>query len=74
MTLQAANKAAQNATPFNVVYFGPVGDGDLLLDVLLRSYNEGKYIKDISLIAANNRNEARFLGNQSIKHDSAFDN
>ena len=73
LTLQAANKAAQNATPFNVVYFGPVADGDLLLDILPGSYSEEKY-KNFSLIAANHQDEARFLGNQSNKYDSDFDN
>ena len=72
--LQKACVTAQNKTPFNVVYFGPVVDGDFLLDIIPRSYNEGKFVKNISFIAANNQNEARFLGNQSIKTNADFNN
>ena len=71
--LQKANLNAQNATPFNIVYFGPVVDEDFLLDILPRLYSEGKFVKNISIIASNNQNEARFLGNQSIKTDEDFD-
>ena len=72
-TLQEANVAAQNATPYNVVYFGPVVDGNLLLDILPRSYSQGNYIKNVSMIVSNNQNEARFLGDQNIKTDADFD-
>ena len=72
--LQQANINAQNATPSNVVYFGPVVDNDFLLDIIPRSYNEGKYLKNITMIAANNQNEARFLGNQSIQTNADFNN
>lgn len=72
-TLQRANRNAQNATPFNVIYFGPVVDNDLLLDIPSRSYSEGNLVKNISIIASNNQNEARFLGNQSIKSNIDFD-
>ena len=72
--LRNANLKAQAATPFNLAYFGPTIDGNLLLDILPRSYNEGKYIKDLSLITSDNRNESRFLGNQSIKTNADFNN
>ena len=72
--LQKANMNAQNATQFNAVYFAASIDGDLLLDIPPRSYNEGKFVKNISMIAANNQNEARFVGNQSIKTNADFNN
>ena len=72
--LQQANINAQKATPFNVDYFGPVIDGDFLLDILPRSYSAGKYAKDIALIVSHNEDEARFLGDQNIKTNADFDN
>ena len=72
--LQQANINAQNATPINVVYFGPVVDHSFLLDIIPRSYNKGKFLKNITMVAANNQNEARFLGNQSIKSNADFNN
>lgn len=72
--LQAANKAAQNTTPFDVVYFGPVVDKSLIQDIIPRSYSKGSYNKKITMIAGNTQNEARFLGNQSIKASADFDN
>ena len=72
--LQQANINAQKATPFNVVYFGPVIDGDFLLDILPRSFSAGKYVKDIALIVSHNEDEARFLGDQNIKTNADFDN
>ena len=72
--LQQSNINAQNATPFNINYFGPTIDGDFLLDILPRSYNEGKYIKNLTLIAAYNQDETRFVGNQSIETNADFDN
>lgn len=70
--LQDANKKAQSATPFNVVYFGPVIDKDFIVDILPRAYTKGDYVKNVTMIAANNQNEARFLGNQSIKSNADF--
>ena len=72
--LQQANRNTQNATPFNAVYFGPTVDGDLIRDIIPRSYNQGKYVKKLKLIAGNNQNEARFLGNQTIETNADFDN
>ncbi|KAL8686642.1 MAG: hypothetical protein Q9218_006964, partial [Villophora microphyllina] len=72
--LQQANIYAQNATPFNTFYFGPTVDGDFVRDIPSRSYNDGKYVKELKLIAANNQDESRFLGNQSIKTNADFDN
>ena len=72
--LQKASINAQNATPFNVVYFGPVIDNDLLLDIIPRSYNKGNFVKNVTMVAANNQNEARFLGNQSIRSNADFYN
>lgn len=72
--LQRANIKAQDATPFNTFYFGPTIDGDLIQDIVPRLYNQGKYVKNIKLIAANNQNEARFLGNQTINTNADFDN
>ncbi|KAL8731714.1 MAG: hypothetical protein Q9181_004203 [Wetmoreana brouardii] len=72
--LQQANLNAQNATPFNVFYFGPTIDADFVPDILPRSYNGGKYVKELKLIATDNQNEARFLGNQSIKSNADFNN
>ena len=70
--LQAANKAAQANTPFNVDYFGPVVDGDLLLDILPRSYTKGEYIKNLDIITSHNEDEARFLGSQTIATNADF--
>ena len=70
--LQQANINAQKKTPFNCVYFGPVVDQDFLLDILPRSYNKGRYLNNISMITANNQNEARFLGSQKIESDADF--
>ena len=72
--LQKANIDAQKSTPFNVVYFGPVIDGDFIVDALPRAYQRGKYVKHLSMIASDNTNESRFLGNQSIRTDVDFDN
>ncbi len=72
--LQQANQNAQNASQFNTAYFGPVVDKNLLLDIIPRSYNEGKFLKSISMVAGNNQNEARFLGNQSINSNADFNN
>ena len=72
--LQQANIAAQNATPFNVVYFGPTIDGDFIVDLVPRSYSRGKYVKGLRFISSHNQNEARFLGNQTIKTNQDFDN
>ena len=72
--LQAANKAAQKDVPFNVDYFGPVVDGDLILDILPRSYKKGNYIKNLPIITSHNEDEARFLGDQTIKTNADFDN
>lgn len=71
--LQQANINAQNATPFNTIYFGPTVDGDLIQDIVPRSYNQGKFVKKLKLIAGNNQNEARFLGNQTIDTNADFD-
>ncbi|KAL8706260.1 MAG: hypothetical protein Q9201_000697 [Fulgogasparrea decipioides] len=72
--LQQANINAQNAAPFNVFYFGPTIDADFVPDILPRSYSRGKYVKELKLIAADNQEEARFIGNQSIKTNADFDN
>ena len=72
--LQKANKDVQSTTPFNAVYFGPTIDGDFLTDILPRLYNNGMYVKNVTLITSNNEHEARFLGNQSIKTDADFEN
>lgn len=72
--LQQANIAAQNATPFNVVYFGPTVDGDFIPDLVPRLYSRGKYVEGLRFITSDNRNEMRFLGNQSIKTNADFDN
>ncbi|KAL8642971.1 MAG: hypothetical protein Q9228_000416 [Teloschistes exilis] len=72
--LQQANINAQNATPFNVFYFGPTVDADFITNILPRSYSQGKYVKTLELIAANNQDETRFLGDQSIETNADFDN
>ncbi|KAL8870897.1 MAG: hypothetical protein Q9174_003161 [Haloplaca sp. 1 TL-2023] len=72
--LQKANVDAQNDTPFNIFPFGPSIDGDLVLDVPSRSYSQGNYIRNLTIIAAHNQNEARFLGSQTIETDADFDN
>ncbi|KAL8925332.1 MAG: hypothetical protein Q9208_003622 [Pyrenodesmia sp. 3 TL-2023] len=72
--LQDANLKAQSTMPFNVNYFGPVIDGDFIVDLLPRAYSMGKFNKNIAVITSNNLDEARFLGNQSIKTDADFDN
>ncbi|KAL9123685.1 MAG: hypothetical protein Q9217_006908, partial [Psora testacea] len=72
--LQAANIKSQTTAPFDVEYFAPTVDGDLLPDIPARLYNEGKYIKDIDMIAAHNANEGRLFANQSAKTDADFDN
>ncbi|KAL8631018.1 hypothetical protein Q9189_003299, partial [Teloschistes chrysophthalmus] len=72
--LQQANINAQNATPFNVFYFGPTVDADFIPNILPRSYSQGKYVKTLELVAANNQDETRFLGNQSIETNADFDN
>ena len=72
--LQQANMEALSATPLNVNYFGPVVDGDLIVDALPRAYSRGKFNKNLSIIISNNQNESLFLGNQSITTDADFDN
>lgn len=72
--LQAANVNAQRTMPFHVNYFGPVIDDDFIVDLLPRAYSRGNLSKDVRVITSHNQNEARFLGNQSVKTDADFDN
>ena len=72
--LQSANAAAQGQTPFNVGYFTPVVDGDLVPDIPPRAYNNGQFIKSLSFMDSNEQNEARLLGNQSIATNADFNN
>ncbi|KAL8937910.1 MAG: hypothetical protein Q9211_003450 [Gyalolechia sp. 1 TL-2023] len=72
--LQRANIEAQSMVPFDVTYFGPVIDGDFIVDLLPRAYRRGKFHKDVGVITAHNPNESRFLGNQSIQTNADFDN
>ena len=72
--LMSANAAAQAQTPFNVAYFAPVVDGDLVPDTPPRAYVNGKFIKGLSFLASNEQNEARLLGNQSIATNADFNN
>ena len=70
-----ANVAAQAQTPFNVAYFSPVVDGDLVPDIPPRAYKNGRFIKEtLSFLVSNEQDEARFLGNQSISTNGDFDN
>ena len=72
--LMKANVAAQAQTPFNVAYFAPIVDGNLVPDIPSRAYNDGKFIKSLSFLASNEQNEARLLGNQSVSTNADFDN
>ncbi|KAI4166703.1 MAG: hypothetical protein LQ343_007826 [Gyalolechia ehrenbergii] len=72
--LQQANMKAQSTIPFNVNYFGPIIDGDFIVDLLPRAYRRGKFNKNLSVITSDNENESRFLGNRSIKTNADFDN
>ncbi|KAL9125796.1 MAG: hypothetical protein Q9217_005051 [Psora testacea] len=72
--LRNANVKAQAETPFNVAYFAPTVDGDLLPDIIPRLYNQGNFNKNLAIIASHNENESRFLGNQSINTNEDFNN
>ncbi|KAL8938356.1 MAG: hypothetical protein Q9216_003936, partial [Gyalolechia sp. 2 TL-2023] len=72
--LQQANLKAQGTIPFNVNYFGPIVDGEFIVDLLPRAYSAGKFNKNLGVITSDNQNESRFLGNQSIETNADFDN
>ncbi|KAG8529268.1 uncharacterized protein KY384_005903 [Bacidia gigantensis] len=72
--LQKAQKQAQVSGPFNVQFFTPVVDDDVLLDYPTRLLKEGKYFKNVTMIAAHNFNEGRHFANQSVSTDADFDN
>lgn len=72
--LQQANAKAQSAIPFNTDYFGPIIDGEFIVDLLPRAYHRGKFNRNVRVITSDNQNEARFLGNQSIETNADFDN
>lgn len=72
--LQQANMKAQSAIPFNTDYFGPIIDGDFIVDLLPRAYRRGKFNKNVQIITSDNQNESRFLGNQSIETNADFNN
>ena len=72
--LQAANVESQAGSPFAVEYFAPNVDGDLLPDIPPRLYNEGRFIKNIDMMASHNADEGRLFSNQSAKTNADFDN
>ncbi|KAL9101699.1 MAG: hypothetical protein Q9163_003064 [Psora crenata] len=71
--LQAANIASQLTGPFGVEYFAPTVDGALLPDIPSRLYNEGRFIRNIDMMAAYNANEGRLFGNESVRTDADFE-
>ena len=71
--LQQANAKAQSIIPFNTNYFGPIIDGDFIVDMLPRAFASGKFNKNINMITSHNQAESRFLGNHSIRTDAEFD-
>ena len=71
--LKNANIKSQVTAPFDVEYFAPTVDGDLLPDIPARLYNEGRFIKNIDMLAAHNADEGRLFGNQSAKTNADFD-
>ena len=72
-TLMEANRKAHVDMPFLTLYFFPNVDGDLIPDIPLRLYSQGKFNKDLAMIAANNNNEASLLTNNSVTTDAQYD-
>ena len=72
--LQQANLKAQGTIPFNTNYFGPTIDGNFIVDLLPRAFSKGKFNKKVRVVTADNQDESRFIGNQSIQTDADFDN
>ncbi|KUJ11171.1 alpha/beta-hydrolase [Mollisia scopiformis] len=58
LTLQTANKKAQALAFYGTFSFGPAPDGTYVPDLPGKLLLEGKYNKNLSIIAAHNTNEA----------------
>lgn len=72
--LQKANIEAQKFPLFNVFPLALVVDGDVFLDIPPVSYSNGEFVADVSMIAAYNDHESRFLGSQTINNSADFNN
>ena len=68
-TLIRANREIEASSP----YFGPFVDGDLIPDLPSRLYTSGRYIKNLSIMAGHNANEARLFIPPTSNSQSAFD-
>lgn len=54
-------------------FFGPFVDGDLIPDLPSRLYTSGRYIRNLSIMAGHNANEARLFIPPSSDSQAAFD-
>ena len=68
-TLIRANREIEALMP----YFGPFIDGDLIPDLPSRLYTSGRYIKNLSIMAGHNANEARLFIPPTSNSQAAFD-
>lgn len=70
--LMEANRVANAAIPFLVMSFAPGLDGNILPDLPLRLMNQGKFNKDLEVIAANNARETGASTGSSNTTDEAI--
>ena len=67
--LMAANRDVERGMP----YFGPVVDGNLIPELPSRLYISGRHVKNLSVVAGHNANEARLFVPPTSDSQAAFD-
>ncbi|KAG8530649.1 uncharacterized protein KY384_004004 [Bacidia gigantensis] len=72
-TLQQANQKSQALTPQSVAFFVPVIDKDFIPDHPSNLYRQGKFNKNIKVMASHQADEGRLFSNSSVQTDAEYD-